>query len=139
MKAWAMTLILAALVAGAAGQFLPKGEKSPLYGAIRLLSAMTLLVLLLEPVQKLLTDPSPGALTGLEADATVSYDPEAMLLKQSEKKLTEKIREAFPEGRYEILFETRDAVITKIRIVTEDAFLGEEIARWLAREGWTET
>ena len=138
MKAWAITVILAAVISGAAALILPRGEQSPLYQPLRFLGALILLLLLCRPLQGLIRDPGALANVGFaEANESDAYDPEAMLLERSMEMIRKRAREAFPSGSYKIEFETdQDSrTILAIRVVTADRALGEKISLWLTDNG----
>ena len=134
MKTWAVTFLTALLIAGAAKLLLPKGEKSPLYRPLRFLTALLLLLILCHPLLKIVRDPNAYFSSGFtEADESADYDPGAHLLEQSENRIEKSVREAFPEGDYELVFETdeEELGIRSVKIVCDDPALGKEISLWL--------
>ena len=142
MRAWAVSVIVAAVAGGVLSLLLPNGEKSPLYRPIRFLSALILLLLLCSPFLRLLRDPT--LLSGSDfaaADEGLTYDPGAILLEQSEKTVEKRVREAFPEGDYRIVFDTdeEERTVRAIRVETKDADLGRRIADWLRDQGLAST
>lgn len=135
MKAWATTLILASVIGALSPLFLPKGEKSPLYGVVKLVSALVILTILIHPVLTLMGQELPTV--GEVFPVTQSdYDPERLLLERSCRGIEENVRRLFPDGDYELVFETdeEEQVITAIRVETEDSILGEKIAQFLREE-----
>ena len=138
MKAWAMTLILTALIAGASALLLPKGENSPFYKSVKFLTSMILLLILCQPFLSFIRDPDRLSDSSFaKADETLSYDPGAWLLQRSEEIITRNVKEAFPEDDYKLVFDTDEEghAITGIRIQTDDKELGMEISDWLVDNG----
>ena len=134
MKAWAVTLLLSAVIGGVASYFLPEGDKSPLYRPFRLITALTVLLILCQPLLSLARYPEAiKAGDFAKADEAYQYDPGKILLKQSEKSIEEKIRAAFPEGGYEIEFITdeEEQSILSIRVVSDDKILAQRITDYL--------
>ena len=138
MKTWALTLVFAALFAGLAPHLLPKGDKSPLYQPLAFMISLAVLILLSQPLVALIREPDRiRQIDFAAADESLTYDPGKMLLERSETSVEKKVREAFPEGDYAVVFDTDEEGlgIKAIRVETNDRALGEEIALWLVDNG----
>ncbi len=133
MKAWVITLIFLCVFKSVSKALLPKGEESPLYGPLRFIIAMVLILSVFSPLlpifkeENLLSEKMNVFLSDIKTE-----DTEVYLLKRFAAKMHDTIKEIFPESEAEFEIhtdETKTPVLIKVK--SKDPDISQRIADWI--------
>ncbi len=135
MKAWIITLIFLCIFKTVSKSLLPKGEDSPLYGPLRFLLAMILILSVFSPLLPIFKnkDTLSEKVSVFLADVKTE-DVNVLMLKRFAEKMHENIKEVFPksEAEFEIhTDETKTPVF--IKVTSKDPETSQKIAEWIER------
>jgi len=134
MKNWAYTWILCALLTMLSKIILPKGERSPLFGTVKFLISLVLILTVVSPLFRFVKGdwkdtPFPLSETEAKQEATT---PEEIILEKSAQKMLESAQAAFPDASFTLKMKTDEALIpTGILVLCENEKTGKEIARFV--------
>ena len=136
MKDWALTLILCSVLWSGVTLLIPKGEKSPLYGPVRLLFSLVLILALFSPLVGVLTGKDEITLPDYGEGETNSGDGgkeiQRLILEKNVSKMEEAVKNAFPEAEFSLRLEaSADGIPTGIYVIGRDAEEGKRIADFL--------
>ena len=132
MKQWASTLILTAIFGMVAKVMLPRGEKSPLFGPIKLLVSLILIVVMFSPVYSLLQGKIQANFFSESVADEKALDPENLLLERVAKIMSEEVQKAFPHTTFSLeIYTDNNGVPTEIQVVCDPPDEGPRIADFL--------
>lgn len=131
MKGWAWCLILLSLCGKFAKNFLPKGEKSPLYAPLRFLLSLCLVIVIFTPFIKIMGNEKDLSATFKKQQET-ALDGDREILEQMGKTMKKSVDTAFPQCTYTLEIYADDAGLPDlIKVVCENPADGKQIADFI--------
>lgn len=132
MNQWAMTLFLTTLCYMLLRSFLPKGEKSPFFGPLKLLLSLLILLATLSPLIRLMGKEESLTLHLDPYTETNVLSPEEVILERSRERMAKAVQKAFPEEDVTLSLDvTEDGIPHTIRVCAENEEKGRRIAAFL--------
>lgn len=133
MKGWIWCLILLSLGGKLIGQFLPRGERSPLFSPLRLLLSLSLILVLFSPWIRLLSSDQDlsHALDSFFCEQE-QIDSDKLILEQMGKTMKKSVDTAFPDTEYSLEIYTDETnVPILVKVTGLDVTQGQKIADFI--------
>ena len=133
MKSWVVTLIVLCVFKTVSKLLLQKGEDSPLYGPLRFLIAMILILSIIAPLFPMLKNENIlSEKITLFSEDIKTEDVNVLLLKRFAEKMHEKVKENFPESEAEFEIHTDEAKTpVLIKVKSKNNETSQKIAQWI--------
>ena len=114
MKTLAFVIILLSLCGKLIKNFLPRGEKSPLYAPLRFLLSISLILVVIFP----LTSPFKRETFNLKLEPLADINSGEIILEKMQSTIKRSVDTAFPKEEYSLEIQTDEKGIPNLILVT---------------------